>query len=441
MVLFVQADALLRGCSLLNGGCDPLTSCSSVGATVSCGPCPVTHSGTGRNGCRLCPADTRNCDQLPSNGCEIDVSASITNCGACGVQCSSSGMATITCAAGLCSGDCAGGYGDCNNNKQTDGCEVNTDTSVSNCGSCSHVCSFPHGVASCVDGQCTLVSCDTGYDKVGSSCVEQPSGCVAPTCSTVARTDQLAYDNSITYSVTTTADCKCLATAKVYVFLASRTYTFLAFEHSGPMSSWTWNFDSSVNDAIPSAWTISNFLQGVFTCEGPEGDNAAPRYFNERYNYWKFGMALYQGSIHEPTCRNFPYIWTDRDYINIPMSIGFYNSIYDENVASDFHLDYDAALKGSSDVAILIGLDNTLTLGYYGLRWTWGGWDYFSNVQDASKSISLKQLNPPLFPFIPAPTQMDIEDSSDITNGVPLTTAQWNRFKDVASYAVQKKRK
>ena len=38
-------------CADDNGGCDPLTICSMVNGTVSCGPCPVGFTGNGTSGC------------------------------------------------------------------------------------------------------------------------------------------------------------------------------------------------------------------------------------------------------------------------------------------------------------------------------------------------------------------------------------------------------
>jgi hypothetical protein len=59
-------------------------------------------------------------------------------------------MATRTCTAGACDGTCAAGFGDCNGNRQADGCETDL-TDVSHCGACGN---------SCDDGDpCTVDSC------------------------------------------------------------------------------------------------------------------------------------------------------------------------------------------------------------------------------------------------------------------------------------------
>ena len=60
------------------------------------------------------------------------------NCGSCGASCSSSNV-TAACASGLCDGACNAGYADCNNDKQSDGCETATDSDSQNCGACAVV--------------------------------------------------------------------------------------------------------------------------------------------------------------------------------------------------------------------------------------------------------------------------------------------------------------
>ncbi|MFC1670742.1 calcium-binding EGF-like domain-containing protein [Spirochaetota bacterium] len=52
-------------CSVENGGCDPLTSCSDEGGVVVCGNCPTGYSGTGNEGC----VDINECS-VSNGGCE-----------------------------------------------------------------------------------------------------------------------------------------------------------------------------------------------------------------------------------------------------------------------------------------------------------------------------------------------------------------------------------
>jgi hypothetical protein len=62
---------------------------------------------------------------------------------------------------GECEGSCANGFGDCNGDP-TDGCETSL-SDPNNCGSCGHVCAYPHAGAECLDFTCRLASCDSGY--------------------------------------------------------------------------------------------------------------------------------------------------------------------------------------------------------------------------------------------------------------------------------------
>jgi hypothetical protein len=90
-------------------------------------------------------------------------------CGGSTNICSTNGMATVTCASGVCNGTCAAGRGDCNGNKLTDGCETVLNT-VDHCGGCGTVCSGfgqSTGDASCIDaatGQCGFTCRGENYD-------------------------------------------------------------------------------------------------------------------------------------------------------------------------------------------------------------------------------------------------------------------------------------
>src|SRR5579864_2693439 len=76
------------------------------------------------------------------DGCK-DLKTDITNCGSCDTVCSGNHMATVTCGNGICNGSCAPGYGDCNGDKQADGCETPL-TTLANCGSCGVSCAPAH---------------------------------------------------------------------------------------------------------------------------------------------------------------------------------------------------------------------------------------------------------------------------------------------------------
>jgi hypothetical protein len=151
------------------------TSCSGVCRSLAtdpdaCGSCSTVCSGTGVasrtcvagvcNG--TCAAGRANCDgNLQSNGCETDINTTATRCGGCtGSACSLNNI-TAACSGGNCTGTCRAGYADCDSDKRTNGCEVNTANNASHCGACGNVCPARANASAtpCVGSTCTLGPC------------------------------------------------------------------------------------------------------------------------------------------------------------------------------------------------------------------------------------------------------------------------------------------
>ncbi len=129
-------------------------ACNLANASQSCvnGACAVG----------ACNAGFDNCDNLAANGCETNLHSTVTGCGACGNVCSLAN-ATEACASGACAvGSCNAGFGDCDN-QAANGCEINTNSNVSNCGTCGTVCSFANAAASCTNAACAMGTCDAGF--------------------------------------------------------------------------------------------------------------------------------------------------------------------------------------------------------------------------------------------------------------------------------------
>ena len=114
---------------------------------ANCGTCGNTHCTDQRNDRNNCGACGKVCP-----GTQVCVAAQCVPAGACGPtnEVCSSNHVTPVCTGNVCAGACAMGYGDCNHNKQTDGCETSLGSNP-NCGVCGHTCAVGE---SCLSGQC-----------------------------------------------------------------------------------------------------------------------------------------------------------------------------------------------------------------------------------------------------------------------------------------------
>lgn len=124
-----------------------------------------------------CNSGFMNCDGGEGNGCEINTDTNLANCGGCGSVCAPA-HAKAKCALGICSIDqCNLGYADCNDSVG-DGCEVYTGNDVNNCGTCHNRCSFPNATAVCFNSQCLMAACLPGFYDVDG---RPENGCEANT--------------------------------------------------------------------------------------------------------------------------------------------------------------------------------------------------------------------------------------------------------------------
>src|SRR5581483_8858313 len=101
-----------------------------------------------------CAAGFADCNNNKlTDGCEVNLDTT-SNCGGCGIVCSSNNI-TAACPSGVCNGACNAGFSDCNGNKQTDGCERATSNDPNNCGGCGVVCSLNNmATDTCAGGVC-----------------------------------------------------------------------------------------------------------------------------------------------------------------------------------------------------------------------------------------------------------------------------------------------
>ncbi|MBL8678973.1 MAG: VCBS repeat-containing protein [Myxococcales bacterium] len=145
----------------------------SIGCTQ--GPGPIADTGALEGGLlpdALAPFDASACapEQTRCLGRCVDIASSPIHCGACANVCAAGANAVAVCALGRCAQVCAEGFADCDG-MASNGCEVDTRSSVEHCGGCGRACAAPMGAsAMCASGTCT--ACPMGTTACGSRCVD-----------------------------------------------------------------------------------------------------------------------------------------------------------------------------------------------------------------------------------------------------------------------------
>lgn len=185
-------------------GADGAISCvATTSDSANCGACGIRCSKTNASGSACigsqciptCLPGFGDCKRTLNDGCETILNT-IAQCGNCTQSCSNAHIAP------LCSvvpgeiyhaevdpcrgGTCAPNYGDCNQNKQIDGCETSLTTTV-NCGGCGVACTAQAGqVASCEENlssqyQC-VVRCAPGFFDCDGNESCETSSCDSEDC-------------------------------------------------------------------------------------------------------------------------------------------------------------------------------------------------------------------------------------------------------------------
>src|SRR5579871_4661013 len=164
-------------CGTCGTACGNLTCCGAACADTTtdlanCGTCGKACSGghaswtCAMSSCAIAKCNTgyADCNMMASDGCEVSLSNDPNNCGVCGKTCQVQN-AQGTCANGQCSQcACNMGFADCNHNCN-DGCEVNIASDVNNCGACGKVCSLANAQSACVAGKCVVAQCNPGFSN------------------------------------------------------------------------------------------------------------------------------------------------------------------------------------------------------------------------------------------------------------------------------------
>ncbi len=172
--------------SFLDCNGDPADGCETNGAsdTTNCGNCGNTCTAVGpttiacaAGSCitTACTGSNRTCKSGPIDSCEINSASDVQNCGACGKQCAAVANGIPGCAASNCGiSSCNTGYANCDA-LLANGCETPTTNNVNHCGMCGKVCTpLANAAASCAASACGLGACNPGY----TDCDKNPAnGC------------------------------------------------------------------------------------------------------------------------------------------------------------------------------------------------------------------------------------------------------------------------
>ena len=178
---------------------NPLTSALNCGA---CGNACSTLNGTpncSAGACKwTCNPGYSHC-QVGNTGCDTNTATDPTHCGTCSTVCASvvQNATGIGCTGGGCTyGSCNSGWGSCDSNA-ANGCETNLNTDLTHCGGCSTVCSAQvlnaTGIT-CTNGGCGYTACVAGY----ADC----DGIAANGCEANLNTDPLHCGTCVTSCAT-----------------------------------------------------------------------------------------------------------------------------------------------------------------------------------------------------------------------------------------------
>ncbi len=152
------------------------TACgSSLGTKSPATPRTGVDCSTGIGG--TCTIDADCTSGYCCGGTCADASTDVNNCGGCGIQCVNPG-GTTSCSGGVCQPVCAGSFQNCDG-FPTNGCETDTNSSVTNCGGCGQVCGGFNGStddAFCVSALCGMSCRGENYDVDNNPA----NGCEAP---------------------------------------------------------------------------------------------------------------------------------------------------------------------------------------------------------------------------------------------------------------------
>ena len=150
-----------NGCET-NIGVDP-KNCGACG--MSCGPFANAIPGCMTATCTIasCMKGFSDCDGAVKTGCEVDSFNDVKNCGGCGAVCPNVINGMPDCMLGKCGiGTCNGAFRDCDG-VAMNGCEANLLNDARNCGGCNLPCMLPNAAPACANAVCVVGMCNPGF--------------------------------------------------------------------------------------------------------------------------------------------------------------------------------------------------------------------------------------------------------------------------------------
>lgn len=137
-------------------GCETKLSDSPSNCGMCGRSCAAPHSQgaclSGQCASGACDMGFKDCNTSRQDGCETPVLTSTTDCGDCGKVCDPQHTVSGRCTNGGCQiGACETGFDNCNG-MPGDGCEVDLSSDVNHCGDCTTVCDAN---LKCIGGHCT----------------------------------------------------------------------------------------------------------------------------------------------------------------------------------------------------------------------------------------------------------------------------------------------
>src|SRR5262249_11421912 len=156
----------------------PATACNRPHADwTSCADAADTNHdgliGAGDSGACACHPGFADCDQQVDDGCEVDLQSDVSNCGACGRACSAPSGGSVSCVDGACVGACPDGEPLCGTDESGGGECVPCAPPPDQCHQVADTCN--------ADGSCSYSAVadstpcsDGGNLCVGGECVQVP---------------------------------------------------------------------------------------------------------------------------------------------------------------------------------------------------------------------------------------------------------------------------